>query len=75
MATGGPGTLPSLPRAVAGLRCLDVVRELEDQLVLLPGGRDRRGGAGLAFPQNPRRERAKPEDYKRLLEYLIGVPW
>ena len=45
------------------------------QLLLLSGGRDRRGGAILTFPQSPRRERAKPEDYRRLLEYLLGVPW
>ena len=60
---------------MGGLRCRDVGREVEEQLVLLTGGRDRRGGALLTLAQNPRRERAKPEDYRRLLEYLLGVPW
>ena len=67
--------LMSIPRTVNGLRCMDVLREMEEQLLLLSGGRDRRGGAILTFPQSPRRERAKPEDYKRLLEYLLAVPW
>ena len=63
------------PRTVGGLRCRDVGREVEEQLVLLTGGRDRRGGALLTLGQNPRRERAKPDDYKRLLEYLLSLPW
>ena len=63
-----------LPRVVGGLRLLDVLREMEEQVVLLTGARDRKGTPILTFPQNPRRERAKPEDYKRLLEYLLGVP-
>ena len=57
------------------MRCRDVGREVEEQLVLLTGGRDRRGGALLTLGQNPRRERAKPDDYKRLLEYLLSLPW
>ena len=48
---------------------------VEEQLVLLTGGRDRRGGALLTLGQNPRRERAKPDDYRRLLEYLLSLPW
>ena len=63
------------PRTVGGLRCRDVGREVEEQLVLLTGGRDRRGAALLTLGQNPRRERAKPEDYKKLLEYLLSLPW
>ena len=73
----GGGHQPNmmLPRLVGGLRCLDVMREMEEQLVILTGGRDRRGAPIISFHQNPRRERAKPEDYKRLLDYLLGVPW
>ena len=77
-AGGGGGAPPAnmmLPRLVGGLRCMDVMREMEEQLLILTGGRDRRGAPILSFPQNPRRERAKPEDYKRLLDYLLGVPW
>ena len=62
-------------RRVDGLRCLDVMREVEEGLILLTGGRDRRGGPVLTLPQTPRRERARPEDYKKLLDYLVGVPW
>ena len=72
---GAPPANMMLPRLVGGLRCMDVLREMEEQLVILTGGRDRRGAPILSFPQNPRRERAKPEDYKRLLDYLLGVPW
>ena len=63
------------PRTVGGLRCRDVGREVEEQVVLLTGGRDRRGGAVVTLPQNPRRERAKPEELRRLLEYLLALPW
>jgi hypothetical protein len=62
-------------RRVDGLRCLDVMREMEEGLILLTGGRDRRGGPVLTLPQTTRRERARPEDYKKLLDYLVGVPW
>jgi triple functional domain protein len=51
------------------------MREMEEGLLLLTGGRDKRGGPLLTFPQSPRRERARPEDYKKLLDYLVGVPW
>ena len=69
------GAVMMLPRLVGGLRCLDVIREMEDHLVVLTGARDRKGTPILTFPQNPRREKAKPEDFKRLLDYLLGVPW
>ena len=72
---GGAAVSKMLPRLVGGLRCLDVIREMEEQLVILTGARDRKGTPILTFPQNPRRERAKAEDYKRLLDYLLGVPW
>ena len=68
---GAPAANMMLPRLVGGLRCMDVMREMEEHLVILAGGRDRRGAPILSFPQNPRRERAKPEDYKRLLDYLL----
>ena len=47
---------------------------LREQLAVLSGGRDRRGGPVITFQASPRRERAKPEDYKTLLQYLFGVP-
>uniref|UniRef100_A0AAR5PYU8 Non-specific serine/threonine protein kinase n=1 Tax=Dendroctonus ponderosae TaxID=77166 RepID=A0AAR5PYU8_DENPD len=57
-----------------GQRALDLMPLLQERLVVLTGGRDRRGGPVLSFPANPRRERAKPEDYKRLLQYLMSIP-
>ena len=57
-----------------GLRAVDVMPTLQEGLAVLTGGRDRRGAAVLAFPASPRREKAKPEDYQRLLQYLMGVP-
>lgn len=57
-----------------GARALDVLPLLQEQLAALPGGRDRRGGALLTVPASPRRERAKPDDYRRLLQYLMAIP-
>ena len=57
-----------------GPRCKDALQEMEDQLVLLTGGRDKRGGPVLIFPQNVKREKARTEDYQKLLEYFITVP-
>lgn len=57
-----------------GQRALDLLQLLQERLIILPGGRDRRGGPIICFPSTSRRERAKPEDYKRLLNYIIGVP-
>ena len=63
------------PRRLDGLRAVDVMGVLQEHLAILSGGRDRRGGAIVTFPATPRRERAKPEDYRTLLQYLLGVPW
>ena len=62
------------PRRTDGPRCKDILHEMEDQLVLLAGGRDRRGGPVLSFPQNVKREKARIEDYQKLLEYFLTVP-
>jgi kalirin len=48
---------------------------LQEHLAILSGGRDRRGGAIISFPETQRREKAKPEDLRDLLQYLFGVPW
>lgn len=56
-----------------GIRALDVISLLQDRLVTLTGGRDRRGALLLTFPSSPRRERAKPDDYRRLLQYLTTI--
>jgi triple functional domain protein len=53
---------------------MDVLQLLQERFVLLPGGRDKRGGPIICFPATPKRERAKPEDLKRILNYLMGVP-
>ncbi|XP_066586985.1 triple functional domain protein isoform X3 [Prorops nasuta] len=57
-----------------GTRAAEVLPLLQERLAILPGGRDRRGGPVLFFPTTPRRERAKPEDYRRLLQYLLAIP-
>ncbi|KAG5888220.1 hypothetical protein JTB14_035569 [Gonioctena quinquepunctata] len=57
-----------------GQRAMELMPLLQERLVILTGGRDRRGGPVLSFPANPRRERAKPEDYRRLLQYLMSLP-
>ncbi|XP_075229474.1 trio Rho guanine nucleotide exchange factor isoform X4 [Lycorma delicatula] len=57
-----------------GLRALDVLALLQEKLAVLSGGRDRRGGPVLTFPATPRRDRAKPDDYRRLLQYLLAIP-
>ena len=58
-----------------GLRAVDVMPVLQEQLAILSGGGDMRGGAVLTFQATPRREKAKPEEYRTLLQYLFGVPW
>ena len=68
-AGGRTGRIMDSPRA------LDVLPLLQERLAELPGARDRRGGPVLFFPASPRRERAKPEDYRRLLQYLLSIPW
>ena len=56
------------------LRCIDVMSLMQDQLAILSGGRDRRGGAIITFPSAGRRDRAKPDDYRLLLQYLMSIP-
>ncbi|XP_058807994.1 kalirin-like, partial [Phymastichus coffea] len=56
------------------IRAAEVLPLLQERLAIMPGSRDRRGGLLLLFPNNPRRERAKPEDYRRLLQYLMAIP-
>lgn len=57
-----------------GLRAVDMLQLLQERFVLLTGGRDQRGGPILSFPATPRRDRAKPEDVRRLLTYLFTLP-
>ena len=57
-----------------GQRARDILTLLQERVVFLSGGRDRRGGPLLCFPATPRRDRLKPEDLRRLLSYLIMIP-
>lgn len=56
------------------IRAAEVLPLLQERLAIMPGGRDRRGGLLLLFPTTARRERTKPEDYRRLLQYLMAIP-
>ncbi|XP_075990483.1 trio Rho guanine nucleotide exchange factor isoform X5 [Anticarsia gemmatalis] len=58
----------------AGARALDVLPLLQERVAALTGGRDRRGGPIIWFPANSRRDRVAPDDYRRLLHYLISIP-
>merc|ERR1739848_639728 len=85
---GGGGARPRLPveterskmsftsgtRSLGVLRCIDVMSLIQDQLAILSGGRDRRGAAIVTFPSMGRRDKAKPEDYRLLLQYLMSIP-
>ena len=62
------------PRKISGPRARDLLGLLEMQLALVSGGRDKRGGPTLTFPASTSREKARPEDYSRLLHYLTLVP-
>lgn len=65
----------SLPhRNMDGLRAVDLLQLLQEKIVILSGGRDLRGGPVLSFPSTPRRDRVKPEDIRRILTYLFGIP-
>ncbi|XP_047543858.1 triple functional domain protein isoform X1 [Vanessa atalanta] len=57
-----------------GARALDVLPLLQERVASLTGGRDRRGGPIIWFPANSRRDRVAPDDYRRLLHYLISIP-
>ena len=65
----------SAPRRFSGPRCEELKTSLEERLVLLTGGRDRRGGPVLSFPQTSRREKAGTEEYHKMLDYLTTLPW
>ncbi|XP_024084053.1 kalirin-like isoform X1 [Cimex lectularius] len=52
----------------------DVMPLLEERVAVVTGGRDRRGGPLLTFPTSARRDRLKPDDYRRLIHYLINIP-
>ena len=56
------------------MRCIDVMSLMQDQLAILSGGRDRRGGSIITFPSTGRRDKAKPDDYRLLLQYLMSIP-
>nr|XP_049693167.1 kalirin isoform X3 [Helicoverpa armigera] len=58
----------------AGARALEVLPLLQERVAALTGGRDRRGGPIVCFPANSRRDRVAPDDYRRLLHYLISIP-
>ena len=57
-----------------GPRGEDVLGLLQDRLALVPGGRDKRGGPLLLFPNSPRRDRVQTEELNRLVHYLISIP-
>lgn len=57
-----------------GLRAADLLQLLQERFVILSGGRDQRGGPILSFPATPRRDRAKPDDIRRVLAYLFTLP-
>lgn len=65
---------PTITTKMDVVRAAEVLPLLQEKLALMPGGRDRRGGLLLLFPTTARRERAKPEDYRRLLQYLTAIP-
>ena len=62
-------------RRADGLRAVNVMAILQEHVAILSGGRDRRGGAIVSFPETSRREKVKPDDLRDLLQYLLGVPW
>ncbi|XP_022244114.1 triple functional domain protein-like isoform X1 [Limulus polyphemus] len=62
------------PRRLEGLKAGDVLSFLQEKIVILSGGRDRRGGPVLTFPARNLPERLKTEDLRRLLTYLASIP-
>ncbi|CAL4059912.1 unnamed protein product, partial [Meganyctiphanes norvegica] len=65
---------PPVPKRMDGLRAVDVMGILHEQVASLSGGRDTQGGPILTFPASPRRERLKLHDYQPLLQYLMQIP-
>ena len=63
-----PGTPPD-----DGVQGTAIQPLLRDGLVILSGGRDKRGGAILTFPAHTNIEKTKYEDLKTLVTYLSSV--
>ncbi|GJQ80243.1 hypothetical protein Trydic_g23816 [Trypoxylus dichotomus] len=61
-------------KTMDGQHTLELMPLVQERLVVLTGGRDRCGRPVLSFPASPRTERAKPEDYRHLLQYLMSIP-
>ncbi|XP_076313108.1 LOW QUALITY PROTEIN: triple functional domain protein-like [Tachypleus tridentatus] len=62
------------PHRSEGVKAGDVLSLLQEKIVILSGGRDKRGGAVLTFPARNLPERLKTEDLRRLLTYLASIP-
>lgn len=58
----------------SGVRAIDILNILQERVAFLSGGRDSRNGPIISFPSTPKRERIKPEDLKRVINYLINLP-
>lgn len=60
--------------ASSSLRASDLVPLLREKVVMVPGGRDRRGGPLMCFPANSRADRIPPEELHWLIRYLSYLP-
>ncbi|KAK6165753.1 hypothetical protein SNE40_022615 [Patella caerulea] len=57
-----------------GLKAADIVPVLRERIAYLSGGRDKKGGPIMTFPNHTHPERLKYEDLRRLMTYLASVP-
>jgi len=55
-------------------RAIDIITVLQERVAFLSGGRDPRNGPIISFPSTPKRERIKPDDLRRVINYLINLP-
>ncbi|XP_048850160.1 triple functional domain protein isoform X5 [Brienomyrus brachyistius] len=56
------------------VKAVEVLPILKEKVAFLSGGRDRRGGPVLTFPSRSNHDRIRPEDLRRLVAYLAGIP-
>lgn len=55
------------------VRAIDILSILQERLIMLTGGRDRKGRLIIHIPATSKRERFKIDDFRKLLHYFINI--
>lgn len=55
------------------IRAIDIMQLLQEKLLMLTGGKDRKGKLIIHIPASFKRDKFKLEDYRKLLHYYIKI--